>query len=231
MQNALRPALAAALFAPLLALGAAPAAAQDSAGDRVNTVIIYGDDPCPPSTGGEIVVCARLDEGERFRIPERLRQSDNPANESWASRVQSFETVGDFGPLSCTPVGAGGELGCTAQMIEAAYQERATGSDVRFGQLIAQARDERLATIDAEAAETQSRVEELERQYDERLRREQASDLPAASTGTTAPAQTVDPGRIPQSPLSAPPLADEPMGAAEDAGPQPVDPSAVTGGL
>ncbi len=193
--------LSAALLglAPLLALGAAPAAAQEDGGDRVNTLIIYGDDPCPATTGAEIVVCARLDETERFRIPERLRQSGSPDNESWASRVQSFEAVGDFGPLSCTPIGTGGELGCTAKMIEAAYAERATSSDVRFGQLIAQARDERLATIDAEASETQTRVEELERQYDERLRRERDGEVPV-TTDRPRPAQVVDPARVPTAP-------------------------------
>ena len=101
-------------FAPV------PAAAQDDPGDKVNVLDVYGDDPCPPSSSEEIVVCRRLDEGDRFRIPEALRSSDDPANDAWAQRIKSFETVGDFGPLSCTPVGPGGELGCTAKMIAAA---------------------------------------------------------------------------------------------------------------
>ena len=159
-----------AAVAPALGLLTAPAAAQDEGGDKVNTVIIYGDDPCPPSTDGEIVVCARLDESERYRIPENLRQSDDPANVAWTERVKSFEAVGDFGPLSCSPVGAGGELGCTAEFIEAAYAERRGGPSVRAAELIAAAREERLSTIDAEAAATQARVEELERQYMERVR-------------------------------------------------------------
>ena len=105
------------------ALGAlaSPAAAQDADEEaRVNTLIIYGDDECPPSREGEITVCARLDENERYRIPQSLRQSEDPANEPWANRVRSFEAVGNFGPLSCSPVGLGGELGCTAQMIQQA---------------------------------------------------------------------------------------------------------------
>lgn len=179
--------LALPLTAIGLVLASAPAAAQDTGEERVNTLIIYGDDQCPVSTGEEITVCARLDEGERYRIPETLRQSEDPANESWASRVKSFEAVGNFGPLSCTPVGAGGELGCTAEMIEAAYAEKAGSSSVRFAELIAQARAERLSTIDEEAAETQARVEELERQYMERLRREQE--------GEVAPAPTDQPGQ------------------------------------
>jgi hypothetical protein len=169
-------------------IASSPAAAQDAAGDRVNTVIVYGDDACPPSTGEEIVVCARLDEGERYRIPEALRQVDNPANESWANRVRSFETVGDFGPMSCSPVGAGGELGCTAQMIAAAYAERRTGPGIRAGELIAAAREERLAGIDAEAAATQARVEELERQYMERLDSGEAQPAPSATPVVVDPA-------------------------------------------
>ena len=133
----------AAVFAG--ALVPAPAAAQDAPGDKVNIVDVFGDDPCPPSAGDEIVVCRRLDEEERYRIPEALRQSDSPQNQSWSQRVRSFETVGDFGPLSCSPIGLGGELGCTAEMIAAAYEERRTGSGVRASEIIAAQRAERLS--------------------------------------------------------------------------------------
>jgi len=174
-----------ALFAlaPLAGF-AAPASAQDAPGDKVAIVDVFGEDPCPPSSGDVIVVCRRMDEGERYRIPEALRQSDSPQNESWTNRVQQFETVGDFGPLSCSPVGAGGDLGCTAEMIAAAYEEKRTGSGVRASEIIAAQRAERLSTIDAEAAATQARVEALERQYMERLEREgrgEAAPLPPRS--------------------------------------------------
>lgn len=195
---ALLAAAAPTAFAIALVLSPAPAAAQDEAGDKVNTVIIYGDDPCPASTGDEIVVCARMDEGERYRIPEALRQSNSPANESWTQRVKSFETVGDFGPLSCSTIGLGSELGCTAQMIEAAYAEKRGGPSIRAGELIAAARAERLSTIDAEAAETQARVEQIEREYMERLRREEAGEAPPRPE--TAPA-----GPAAANPLSVPP--------------------------
>lgn len=186
-------------LAPVMGLAAitvgTPAAAQDDAGDRVNQVIIYGDDECPQSTPDTITVCARMDEGERYRIPERLRESGDPANLAWTERVKAFETVGDFGPMSCTPVGAGGDLGCTAAFIENAYAERAQGSEVRFGQLIQEARGERLSEIDEEAAATQARVEELERAYMERVRREQAGELP----GDDLPSgpELVDPAQVP----------------------------------
>ena len=135
-----------------------------------------------------------MEENERYRIPEALRHSGDPANESWASKVKSYEAVGDFGPLSCSPVGAGGDLGCTAKMIEAAYEERRGGPGVRAGELIAAAREERLATIDVEAAETQARVEELERQYMERLAREERGEVaPQAPSGAPV---VVDPADI-----------------------------------
>ena len=173
----------------------APAAAQSQAGDKVNTVIVYGDDECPRSDDNEIVVCARMEESERYRIPAALRQSSDPENEPWASRVRAYETVGSFGALSCSPVGSGGELGCTAKMIEAAYKERATSSDVRAGELISEARSERLETLDAEAAATQARVEELERQYLERARAEEAGEVAPRQTDPNVPV-VVDPSDI-----------------------------------
>jgi len=177
------------------AFAAAPAMAQSDAGDRVNTVIVYGDDECPQSNDSEIVVCARMDENERYRIPEALRQSSSPENEPWANKVRAYETVGNFGALSCSPVGSGGELGCTAKMIEAAYEERRTGSDVRAGELISAARTERLETIDAEAAATQARVEELERQYMARVQAEDAGTAPARPADPNTPV-VVEPSQI-----------------------------------
>ena len=182
---------------------AAPAAAQDDPGEKVNQVIIYGDDECPQSAADTITVCARMDESERYRIPERLRFSEDPANKSWTDKVKSFETVGAFGPLSCSTVGNGSELGCTAAFIEAAYAEKAQASEVRFSQLISEARQERLSEIDAEAAATQSRVEELERAYDERIAREQDAASGVDGAPLPSPAERVDPARL-ASPPPAP---------------------------
>jgi len=176
-----------------LVLPSAAALAQEDGGDRVNQVIIFGEDECPVSEGDTITVCARLDESERYRIPPRLRASSSPDNEAWAQRARSLETVGRFGPMSCTPVGAGGELGCTVEMIEAAYAERAAGSDVRFSQLIEQERAERLSEIDAEAAATQARVEELERAYMDRLEAERDAGDDAAAAEGEAPADLATP--------------------------------------
>jgi hypothetical protein len=158
---------------PLMA-AAAPAAAQDQTGpadnpnERVNQLIIYGDDPCPKSEGAEITVCARKPESERFRIPEDLRNEPNPSNEAWTNKVESYETVGNFGNNSCSPSGYGGWSGCTQALIDAAYKEKKTGQAVQFSQLIAEERAKRLSTIDADAAAEQARVEQAEKEYNDR---------------------------------------------------------------
>ena len=186
-------------------LGAAPVIAQEP-GEKVNQVIVFGDDPCPVAAEGEITVCARKEESERFRIPESLRDTPSVRNDAWSNRVVAYETVGASGTLSCSPVGAGGSTGCTQKLIDAAYAEKRGASDVRFSQLIQEEREKRLATIDAEAAETQKRVEEIEKQYDERERARQdgqddsapAPAAPAAtSPGTATPAPVVAPAARP----------------------------------
>ncbi len=170
---------------------ATPAAAQDEGGDRVNMVIVYGDDEVqPPANADEIVVVARLPESERFRIPESLRFSSDPANTAWAERVEAFEFVGDFGALSCSPTGAAGYTGCTQELIDIAYGEKREASSVRFGQLIAEARAERLSTIDEDAAIRQAEVEAIEREYLERLERERAA--PVGDETLDSPAATAD---------------------------------------
>lgn len=160
-----------------LSLGAVPAAAQDEGGDRVNQVIVYGEDPCPQSSDAEITVCARKPEEERYRIPAPLRGVDNPTSQAWTNRVEAYETVGAFGTLSCSPVGPAGQEGCTQQLINRAASERDNGSDVRFSELIAEERAKRLSTIDSEAEAQQERVEEAEEAYFARQRaQEEAED-------------------------------------------------------
>lgn len=158
---------------------ASPLAAQDAGGDKVRMVIVYGDDAAPAAQGDEIVVVARMPEADRYRIPENLRYSDNPANTAWINRVERLEFVGASGTLSCTAVGPGGSTGCTQEMIRNAYADREASPSVRFGQLIAAARAERLSQIDDTAVEEQARVEAIEKEYMERLRREQTADEPA----------------------------------------------------
>ena len=169
----------------LTALGAAalaaPAHAQtpvETDDESYNMVIVYGDDECPQSDDGTIVVCARQAESERYRIPESLRFTDGPQAQSWASRVESLEMVGAFGTLSCSPAGAGGMTGCTQEMIRKAYADKENSSDVRFSGIINDIRTDRLSTIDADAERTQEEVEMIEREYMERLERERAAATP-----------------------------------------------------
>jgi len=175
------------LLGASLALAAGPAAAQDEGGDRINQLIVYGDDPCPPSTENEITVCARKEEGERYRIPENLRTSSAPDNVAWTERVKSYEMVGATGIMSCSPVGPGGMTGCTQQLIDQAYAEKEQSADVRFSQLIEEERARRLATIDEDAAAEQVRVEQIEREYMERLERERAAEEGDAAAGDLPP--------------------------------------------
>jgi hypothetical protein len=103
--------LAGAVVLPMLVPGVAHA--QNAAQNGV--LIIYGQDKCPTNDNGEeIVVCQRLDEAERFRIPKTLR--DQPGapqkTESWAVRSQDALQAGATGTGSCSTVGASGGTGC-----------------------------------------------------------------------------------------------------------------------
>ena len=177
MKHLLAPAACAALAA-LAALAAASPAAAQSANEKINMVIAYDESECPVAKEGEVVVCEILVEAERYRIPSNLRYSDNPENKAWANRVEEIKYIGDFGAMSCSPAGAGGFTGCTQKFVEAAYKDRAESENVRFSQLIEEARQQRLSTIDTQAAEEQARVEMIEREYMERLERERQGELP-----------------------------------------------------
>ena len=180
-----------------LAFVATPAIAQDDGGelpDDVQTAIVYGDDAAPDCPDGMICVVARLPENDRYRIPETLRFSTDPENTAWSKRVESLELIGNFGALSCSTAGAGGFTGCTQDLIRRAYGEKKTSEAVRFSDLIAAAREERLAEIDENAADEQARVEQIEREYMERLEKERASELPdEGSDDLPQPADQVGP--------------------------------------
>ena len=112
-------------FAAALALPGAAfaqdggASDQDGPPERVRSVILYGDEKCPESTEEEIVVCAR-EEDSPYRIPSDLRESvERPARTSWAVRVEDMMDANRVGlPDSCSPVGSGGQTGCTMEMLK-----------------------------------------------------------------------------------------------------------------
>ncbi len=182
-----------ALASALAALAPLPAVAQEEAGEKVNMIIVYGDEICPVTKGDEIVVCARKPEAERFRIPAPFRGGDpnSTVNTAWSERARSFETVGQTGINSCSPVGINGASGCMAKLIHDAYAERKQPSDVHFGKAIETERAKRAATIDASTAAEQARVEAIEKQYDERKAAEEAAK--AGKVPSTTPSDLATP--------------------------------------
>jgi hypothetical protein len=162
----------------LAAFGALPAAAQQGpetgGGEKVSQAIVYGEDKCPVATGDEIIVCARLPEGERYRVPEIFRGGDllSPKNEAWANKVVALERVGRFGTDSCSPVGLGGFTGCTQSLLAGAAAERIATDKTNWEALIADERAKRIAGIDAASAEVEAAVVADEKAREERLRKE-----------------------------------------------------------
>ena len=175
---------------PLLVLAAAavlPAAAMAQPGkegpnpvgatgpldtEKVKQVFVYGDDPCPTSTGDEITVCARLPNNDRYRIPKELRGDPNaPQNQAWANRAQALETVSVGGIQSCSPSGAAGAYGCFQQLARQAKEERKTmlGS-ATWADAVAAERAKRLGTIDtdSEKIEAQVKADEAAKPADDR---------------------------------------------------------------
>ncbi|WP_420144739.1 hypothetical protein [Sphingobium sp.] len=152
------------MIAALMMLGASvPAMAQEAAGpadtEKVNIVIVYGDDACPQSQGDDIVVCARKEEKDRYRIPEPLRGNPNePSKQAWGERVRSMEYVGRQGTESCSPVGSGGATGCFAQLSRLAKAERQALDNASWKDLVEAERSKRLSTIDADSEAIEARV-------------------------------------------------------------------------
>ncbi len=141
--------------------------------EKINTVIIYGDDACTPSTDDIINVCARLPEADRYRIPKTLRDDiNNPRHEAWGKRVLAYEHIAASGAMSCSPTGSGGFTGCGLKEIDAAYAEKKSDPGLAFGRMIAAERKKRLAGIDAEAELVEQRALQFEKERAEREARQ-----------------------------------------------------------
>ena len=99
-----------------------PARAQNDS----KILVVFGNDKCPTSNGEEIVVCSRKPEGERYRIPQELRESaKTPVSPSWTDRAMNLEYVGRQGTSTCTPGGGGGDwTGCWSDLMKQARAER-----------------------------------------------------------------------------------------------------------
>jgi hypothetical protein len=185
-----------------LALFALPVSAQEgpaAGGDRITQAIVYGQDNCPVAAGDEIIVCARLPEGERYRVPELFRGGDllNPKNEAWANKVTSLERIGRFGTDSCSPVGLGGFTGCTQDLVASAYAERRATDKTDWEAMIADERRKRIESIDAAAAMVEAAVVADEKAREEQARRdaeiEARGGAPAESDADAAPLPTPPP--------------------------------------
>lgn len=181
------------LVGSLFALPAAAQEADTANADKINQVIVYGNDPCQASSPDEIVVCNRLPEGDRFRVPQLFRGGDplDPRNQAWLNRVTAMERVGRFGTDSCSPVGLGGFTGCTQALVAGAKAEAQAADKTDWQAMIADERARRLAGIDAAAAEVESAVVAEERALAERQKA--AADLEAQANGTAPVPETADP--------------------------------------
>lgn len=114
----------------LAALLAAPAQAQPDPAEpprRIRSVALDADAGCPPAIGDEVVVCYRAD--EPYRIPKRFRRAAEiaAADQSWVNRAAVMDEAGRVSgglPNTCSPIGTGGQTGCTQAMLRAWAAER-----------------------------------------------------------------------------------------------------------
>ncbi|MGB7411205.1 MAG: hypothetical protein WA910_08680 [Sphingopyxis granuli] len=196
------------LFALILAAGAAaaPAQAQETVvdGEKINQVIVYGDDKCEQSSPDEIVVCSRLPETERYRVPQIFRGGSplDPRNEAWANKVVALERVGRFGTDSCSPTGLGGFTGCTQQLVAGAKAERRAADKTDWQTMIADERAKRIAGIDAAADEVEAAVVAEEKALEERQRA--AEELERQASGVAPAPATPTPNDPNEEPLPSP---------------------------
>lgn len=162
--------MAVALAAPALAQpgkeGPNPVGASGPVDtEKVKLVYVYGDDPCPQQgSADEIVICAKMPEQERFRIPKELRGDPYaPQNQSWVNRAKSLETVGASGINSCSTAGSGGFTGCFAKLAREAKEERKTllGS-ATWKDAVAKEREKRLGTIDTDSEKIEAEAKAAE---------------------------------------------------------------------
>jgi hypothetical protein len=111
------------------------AAAQPVDNDaKTISIVVYGNDACPPGKGDEIVVCAREPEGERYRIPKRFRgkKAEPAVGNAWGNKVRSSEDASRMAaglPDTCSAVGTGGQSGCYSHFVTQAAQERRQQKD------------------------------------------------------------------------------------------------------
>lgn len=116
----------------VILLLAMPAGAQtmlkapptDTSQPRQRLVTVFGTDTCPkPASPDEIVVCTRLPDADRYRIPAQVRAGQpapRSATETNRKLVLGDTSGGAGGSIgSCSAVGPGGASGCQFKANEA----------------------------------------------------------------------------------------------------------------
>ncbi|WP_051531532.1 hypothetical protein [Sphingomonas sp. URHD0057] len=113
-----------------IAVGAAALPAPAQAQAASSEVVVFGTDPCPRASDDQIVVCRRLPETMRYRLPENYRPSGTrQEKQAWANKARSMQNIGATGTNSCSAVGPGGFTGCLTQQIQQARRETRERND------------------------------------------------------------------------------------------------------
>ncbi|WP_373476946.1 hypothetical protein [Sphingorhabdus sp.] len=94
--------------------------------ERISFLVAFGEEKCREPVGDEIVVCANVPEGERYRIPLALRTKERVVTDrSWSSAVETLDTfAADLRPNSCSVNGSNGFTGCTQKLLQQWFAER-----------------------------------------------------------------------------------------------------------
>ena len=106
-----------------------PQAQSGQPPQRIRQVTLQGNEACPTAAADEIVVCSRINPNEAYRVPKELRQPPEvPAqNQSWINRAAAADRVGRVAgglPNTCSPIGTGGQTGCSIAAGQAWAAER-----------------------------------------------------------------------------------------------------------
>ena len=119
------------LSTPALASETA-ARADDAPPERISFLVAFGDEKCPEAVGDEIIVCATVPEGDRYRIPVALRQRaiEVSSGGSWTAAVESLDEFAlAVRPNSCSVNGSNGFTGCTQAALRQWFAERRNRSN------------------------------------------------------------------------------------------------------
>lgn len=95
---------------------------------RIRSILIKPGEDCPKAEGNEVVVCAPIE--SPYRVPRALRDEGpiKPQNQAWGTRAITLDEVSRRAsgiPNTCSPIGTGGQTGCTLQLIQQWQAERA----------------------------------------------------------------------------------------------------------